>query len=98
MFTGERRKQRGMRLAETAEAIHDDWAERAYAVIVWLAEWGCTFSAEDVRKYASGPAHPNAVGAIINAAARRGVIVPVGITKATRPDRHASLLRLWRGA
>jgi hypothetical protein len=87
-----------MAIAETAEAFHSGWIELADTVIARLASYGEPFSAEDVRRWAGDPVHPNAVGARFNAAARRGLIVPAGITKATRPDRHASLLRLWVGA
>ena len=91
-------KQRGMRLAETAEAIHDDWVETADYAIEHLCAEGRPFSAEDVRRLVGPPSHPNAMGARINAAARRGLIVKVGTITATRPERHANEMRLWRGA
>jgi len=98
MFSGPARAQRGMRLAETAEAIHDDWVERADHAIWRLARGGVAFSAEDVRMLAGEPAHPNAMGARINAAARRGIIIKAGFVTASRPERRAGEQRLWRGA
>lgn len=91
-------KERGMRLAETAEAIHGEWVKKADAAIWWLAHKGLPFSAEDVRAYAGEPTHPNAVGARFNAAARRGWIVKAGTVKASRSERHANEMRLWIGA
>ena len=90
-------QQRGMAIAETAEAFHSGWIELADQVIARLASYGEPFSAEDVRRWAGDPVHPNAVGARFNAAARRGLIVKWGSVKATRPERHANEMRLWVG-
>jgi hypothetical protein len=97
MFSGEARKQRGMAIVETAEAMHGRWVKQADATIEWLAMKGVPFSAEDVRDYVGDPAHPNAMGARINAAAKRGLIVKAGTVKAHRPERHANEMRLWVG-
>jgi hypothetical protein len=37
------------------------------------------------------------MGARINAAAKRGLIVKAGTVKAHRPERHANEKRLWVG-
>jgi hypothetical protein len=37
------------------------------------------------------------MGARINAAAKRGVIVKAGVVKASRTERHANEMRLWVG-
>jgi hypothetical protein len=37
------------------------------------------------------------MGARLNAAARKGIIVKAGTIKASRPERHANEMRLWRG-
>jgi hypothetical protein len=97
MFSGAGRKRRGMAIVETAEAIHGRWVKQADATIEWLAMKGDPFSAEDVRAYVGDPAHPNAMGARINAAARKGLIIKAGTVKADRPERHANEMRLWIG-
>ena len=97
LFDGEARKQRGMAAVETAEAIHGAWVERADAEILFLARTGIPFSAEDVRRTAGDPVHPNAMGARFNAAARRGLIRKAGVIKADRSERHANEMRLWIG-
>jgi hypothetical protein len=91
-------QQRGMAIVETAEAIHGRWVERADWTIRNLAARREPFSAEDVRRIAGDPVHPNAMGARINAAAKRGVIVKAGVVKASRTERHANEMRLWVGA
>jgi hypothetical protein len=98
MFTGRGRKERGMAIVETAEAIHGKWVKEADAAIWWLASKGQPFSAEDVRAYCGDPAHPNAMGARLNAAAKKGWIVRAGYIHATRPERHANEMRLWVGS
>jgi len=90
-------KERGMAIVETAEAIHSDWIEQADFWIETLAAVGRPFSAEDVRRRVGPPAHPNALGARMNAAAKRGLIVKAGTVKASRPERHANEMRLWVG-
>lgn len=97
-YDGEGRKQRGMALAETAEAIGGEWVNLADRAIYRLAHEGAPFSAEDVARLAGRPTHPNAMGARINAAARKGLIVKAGTVTASRPERHRNEMRLWRGA
>lgn len=59
---------------------------------------GETFTADDlyarVRHLTSSP---NALGALIGAAARRGEIVAVGVDTSKRPSRHSGLQRIWHG-
>ena len=97
-LTGAHLAQRGMAITETAEAMAGDWTLRADAAIRDLASHEAPFSAEDVARLAGRPSHPNAMGARINAAARRGIIVKAGSVLATRRERHANEMRLWRGA
>ncbi|MCC5949295.1 MAG: hypothetical protein JJT89_12650 [Nitriliruptoraceae bacterium] len=55
------------------------------------------FTAEDLRARVGHLASsPNALGAVIAAAARRGEIVQTGWRTATRPEAHARGLRTWR--
>ena len=89
--------ERGMAVVETAEAIHGTWVKEADAVIWWLAHKGVPFTAEDVRAYVGDPIHPNAMGARLNAAAKKGWITKAGVIKASRPERHANEMRQWVG-
>lgn len=90
-------KESGMRLVETAEAIAGPWVEQFDAELSRRAASGEEFSAEDITAVVGRPSHPNAVGARINAAARKGLIEKVGVVKASRRERHANEMRLWRG-
>lgn len=68
--------------------------------IAQLADSGRTFCADDVRELAGDPPQdtsPNVVGAIVNAAARSGLIVLVGYTHSARVVGHGNLVRCWRG-
>jgi hypothetical protein len=68
-------------------------------VVRELAATGVEFTAETVRERIGHPlaSHPNALGALLGSAARRGEIVAVGFVQATRPEAHARILRSWRG-
>lgn len=102
MTTGEQLALEGVQTVLAAEsAIHRgsfrDYAERALAELI---RERVEFTAEDVR--ARIPAgveahHPNVLPAVIRLAASRGLIEAVGWRQATRPTRHASVNRVWRG-
>lgn len=62
-----------------------------------LAATGETFTSEDVTAKVGQPPSSGAVGARINAAAKRGLIEHVGYTKARRANQHGAELRTWRG-
>lgn len=74
-------------------------------VIDELAKSGREFTAEDVRDMLSENTvvtrrlqeRPNVLPANILSASRAGRIAATGYTTATRPSRHASVLRTWRG-
>jgi len=74
------------------------WGEHAAYAILQLALADSSFSAEDLRKAAGEPPTVNAIGAAFRTAYRKGWIRPDGYTLASRPSRHASILRLWRRA
>lgn len=93
--TGEQLAIDGMRTADEAEP--DTWKTRADETITALAASGKEFTAEDVRDAAGDPAHPNAMGARLNAHAKAGLITSTGYTKASRASRHTNLLRVWKG-
>jgi hypothetical protein len=77
----------------------EDWKEATMAIIKAMASSGMTFNAEDVRKLAGDPPnHPNAFGAIFNAATRLKLIVRVGDIIAKRDNAHARRISLYKGA
>jgi len=73
------------------------WAEKADRCMKLMAVCGYDFTAEDVTAEIGQPPHPNAMGGVFLRASRKGLIVPVGVKRATRDARHASMLRVWRG-
>ena len=98
---GERLKERGMAVAETSEAMTgEQWAERFDAALVELAQSGADFTSEDVTAKVGMPTRSSgAVGARMNAAAKRGDITWTGqFTAARRANQHAASLRVWRGS
>lgn len=65
-----------------------------------LAHGGDAFSADDVRWLAGEPpagCNHNLIGAVVNAAAKRGLIEFVDYTHSARVVGHGNLIRLWRG-
>lgn len=86
-----------IRTAETnAGSVWNDGADR---VIVEMAATGTTFTADDFRvRLLVQPHHPNALGAALARAARRGVITAVGVETSRTPSRHGGLVRVWAGA
>lgn len=82
-----------------AEAGTDDWwkdcCDRAIAA---LAATGLPFQAADLADLGLPDAdHPNRMGARFLAAARRGVIEPIGYAPSKRPSTACSAVRVWRG-
>jgi hypothetical protein len=74
------------------------WQFHAEQAILSLCLADGNFGPDDVRRIAGNPPHPNVMGAIFRSMARRGLIVPAGVGVARRPERHASICRLWRRA
>lgn len=98
---GLRLKERGMAVAETHTAVlAPEWSARVDATIKALALSRKEFTSEDVTARTGMPpvGSGGAVGARMNAAAQRGVIVWTGrMAAAQRPRQHAALLKVWRG-
>ncbi len=77
----------------------DDWKDAALAIIKAMASSGMTFHAEDVRGLVGDPPnHPNAFGAVFNAAAKTGLIIRIGDVMAKRDNAHARRISLYKGA
>jgi hypothetical protein len=93
-------KEYGMQLALDAQP---DWAEQAYEAIKQLAKRGTEFTSEDVLAITGLPSggvginKNNASGAIMNKAARAGIIRKVGYATAKRKESHGSVQAVWVG-
>ena len=90
-------KEVGMRGAEFSE-VSSGWVQRADDAIRHLAGLGKPFTSDHVVALVGMPGHYNALGARMNAAARKGVIRKAGYTNAARPSAHARSVALWQGA
>lgn len=91
------RKERGM--AQVDANADDWWKSCADTALKQLAATGRVFEAYDlVLMGVPEPHHPNAWGARMNAAAKRGVIRNVGAGPSKRPTVARSLVRYWQGA
>ena len=74
------------------------WVDCADRALTWWAQSGMEFTVDDIEILGVPPAdHPNRVGALFRSASQRGVIEPVGYRNSTRPSRHGSVIRVWRG-
>ena len=99
---GRELRERGMARAEGTQAVlNPDWTARFDAEVQRLALTRQEFTSEDVTARVGLPpsGSGSAVGARINAARTRGLIHWTGqVRQAERPNQHAALLRIWRGA
>lgn len=94
-----------LRLCEEGIAAVESHASKEYrckliGAIEVLIERGGEFTADDVRQIAGDPpatTHPNIAGAIVNRAARDGIIRMVGYGISSRPQGHGNLVRRWIG-
>ena len=93
---GDELKQSGM-AAATTTSEPSGWVVRFDQELERRAAQGVPFTSEDVTHSVGQPPSSGAVGARINAAARRGIIEHVGYTKARRANQHGAELRTWKG-
>ncbi len=93
-------RDRGMEQAGSGQPVSVlvSWQDRARICLLWLCEADSNFSAEDLRRCMKDdpPPSPNCVGSVFHSAAHDGLIEPAGVGMAQRPERHASLIRMWR--
>jgi hypothetical protein len=94
---GERRKAEGQSHALTADSlVLDVWRANAYEI---LRAWGQrreAFTSTDLIDVLGMPPRPNAVGAVMTAAAKKGLIAHTDrYVKSTRPTCHAAVVRVW---
>lgn len=92
-------KQEGIDLALTA---HKAWQERFESTVTQLCKSGRPFTSEDVVSLVGLPNQSvganknNAVGAMMNALARRKVIRKTGsYVTSRRPSSHSAVLAQW---
>jgi hypothetical protein len=78
----------------------DWWRDCVDRGIAEFARRGVVFQAFDVMDVLGipEPDHPNRIGGRFHAAARAGLIEPVGFAQSRRPTAKASIVRTWRGA
>lgn len=99
-MNGEELRDQGMERAGSGQPVGVlvSWQDKARFAILRLCLADANFTADDVRAAAGDPPTPNCLGAVIRLAYKNGLIEPAGFGVATRPSRHASILRLWRRA
>lgn len=76
-------------------STQDEWRECAY---LWLGELrpGQRVTSTDMVAAIGMPHSPNAVGAVMRAAAVRGYLTPTDdYVRSTRPSCHAAVVRVW---
>jgi hypothetical protein len=102
LFTSLEHKESGM--AQARDHADHSWKDRYELTIHRLAGTGVPFTSEDVTAHVGLPTgairkdRNNAVGALINAAARAGVIRKTGRRVASRrPSSHGAELSEWVG-
>jgi hypothetical protein len=97
---GDNRKREGMDRAAKAEPT---WTDLARAAVRHLAAKGCEFTSEDVTALVGLPRggvglhRNNAVGAIMSAEARAGVIERVRYDTSKRAISHSHVSTVWVG-
>ena len=95
--SGEQLKERGM--GKVICATPEDYTELFIATVRVLAKHGqdIWFTSDTVTTLIGFPESKNAVGALMNKAAKMGIIEPHGFTKGTRPSQHGHMIRTWVG-
>ncbi len=92
-----RQREEGM---DQALLSFDVYRESYMHAIELLARGGATFTADDCRSLAGDPpstVSPNVLGALVNAAAKAGLIEPVGWSRSGRVIGHGNVLVSWKG-
>ncbi len=98
LFEATRRRDSAMRWVE--HNSNADYRAKLISAIEQLAATGGVFTADQVRAIAGDPptdTSPNVAGAVINHAAKAGLIEMAGFTKSARIIGHGNTVRLWRG-
>lgn len=94
---GERRRDVGTARVLDA-AAQDAWRGDAYAWLVAVPT-GHLVTSTDLVDAVGMPPSPNAVGAVMRAAATRGLLTPTDVyVRSPRPSCHAAVVRVWRAS
>lgn len=83
-----------------AAALNRPYREHAELILADFARRQAEFTADDVRRLIPDGVEPhshNVLPSLIRVWAARGAIQAVGWVRSTRPSRHASVNRMWRG-
>ena len=88
--------------AALAEAAAGGWLTRARKIILNMSRRGTEFNANMVRKQLEKEGylidHKCAMGSLFVAAARSGLIQPVGIAQCNLEGAHVGHIRTWKGS
>lgn len=99
---GQRRRDEGTAaVTAAAEAVHRSAKTYYIEIIQRCAEAGQPFTSDDVTAQLPDdvePHSPNLLPALMQGAAKRGLIQMHGFAHSTRPSRHASRVCVWIGA
>ena len=97
-------KERGMEQAKSARDVQT-WKQQFVETVQQLAGNGWAFTSEDVLSYVGlprldvGTNANNAVGAMMNGLAKRGIIQKTSERrKSRRPSSHGAEIAVWVGA
>ena len=97
-------KERGMEQAKSAHDVQT-WKQQVVEAVQQLADNGWAFTSEDVLSYVGlprlevGTNANNAVGAMMNGMAKRGIIQKTSERrKSRRPSSHGAEIAVWVGA
>lgn len=98
LFQGTAARDRAV--ARVAKSTPPEWRAALRHVVEALARRGGEFSTDDVWSRLDGqPPEPRALGAVMIAMAREGVIRSTGKSmKSARPQRHTGWVTVWEGA
>lgn len=95
------RTNEGIKRAENkANAMHENWSERAYEFLVGYIQINPVFQVEDVRFASQGivpiPQSQRSWGAIIRRAAYEGLIFHSGFAKTKSIKSHCTPAAVWK--
>jgi hypothetical protein len=99
LFRAMREREAG--IARVLAADRGEYADAQLSAIHALVRRGENFTSDDVRELAGDPpegVHYNVAGAVMNRAAKAGLIVMVGFATSSRVMGHGNTVRIWRGS
>jgi hypothetical protein len=103
LFSGAQLRDIGMQQAlDHANAVSDQWSDRAYRYLEYFAAQGTEFRAEQVRIFAEkngleSPPSARAWGGVINRGVRKEIIRRVRFVPCDNAKAHRANVSVWRG-